>query len=459
MRAIRRLLQAHPADQGGVWSQEEARGERVSNLLRIGYMTIWMVAVIAAMPVHLRCFNAANLGGGLVWLAFGVLYHAYLMRHPYRPALKYLSTTVDVLITTAIIFVYHDCGGYSTTLKSPTFMNYLLVVPLTALRFDARLALYGGALVIVCYGAVVASMLALEPVEFGSVTDIFTSPRVNVLYELFKVTYLVALSLLTFVLVGSVRRLVELRTDETRRRLREEAERQAAQALLRRYVSDQVAEAVLADPSHSALGGRSAEVTILFSDLDRFTTWSEASEPEDIVDVLNEYFTAMEQIIFRHGGTLKQFVGDEIMVMFGAPFPQHDPEARAIRAAVEMKARLAELQRGWHERGLRVDLDVKIGIHRGRVVVGNVGSPRRTEYAAVGDAVNVASRVMQLGPVLGHPILITEDVYARTTSAARVREFPAQSVKGRSAAVRVYGVDEVLGDDGGWLTWNGGRGR
>ena len=108
-----------------------------------------------------------------------------------------------------------------------------------------------------------------------------------------------------------------------------------------------------------------------------------------------------------------------------------------------------------HARDLRVDLDVKIGIHRGRVVVGNVGSPRRTEYAAVGDAVNVAARVMQLGPVLGHPILITEDVYARAAETARVREFSVQTVKGRSAAVRVYGVDGVRGDDGAWLTWNG----
>jgi class 3 adenylate cyclase len=459
MRAILRLLQGHPAETGGVWFQEEARGERVANLLRIVYTAIWMIAVTAALPIHLPCFQVANVAGGLVWLGFGVLYHTYLMRHPYRPALKYLSTTVDVLIITAIMFVYHDCGGYSTTLKSPTFMNYLLVVPLTALRLDPRLALYAGALVIACYGGLLASMLALEPVEFGSVIEIFTTPRINAVYELFKVAYLLTLSLLTFVLVGSVRRLVELRSAETQRRLREEAERQAAQTLLRRYVSDQVAEAVLADPSHSALGGRSAEVTILFADLDRFTTWSEASDPEAIVEVLNEYFTAMEQIIFHHGGTLKQFVGDEIMVMFGAPFPQRDPEARAIRAAVKMKARLAELRRAWHERGLRVDLDVKIGIHRGRVVVGNVGSPRRTEYAAVGDAVNVASRVMQLGPVVGHPILITEDVYARAASAARVREFPAQPVKGRSATVRVYGVDEVLGDDGAWLTWNGARGR
>jgi class 3 adenylate cyclase len=438
-----------------VWFAEEARGERVANLLRVIYMGVWLAAVAPAMPIHLACFNAANIGGGVLWLGFGVLYHRYLMRHPYRPAMKYVSTTVDVLMTTAILFAYHPCGGYSTTLKSPTFMNYLLVVPVTALRFDPRLALYAGALTIASYTGLVGAMLALEPVALGTVTDIFTSPRVNLLYAGYQIAYLLVLTVLTYVLVVSVRRLVALRTQETERRLREEAARETAQTLLRRYVSDQVAAAVLADPAQPALGGRSAEVTILFADLDRFTTWSEVSEPEAIVSVLNEYFTAMEQIIFRHGGTLKQFVGDEIMVMFGAPFPQHDPETRAIRVAVEMKARLAELLREWHARGLAVNLDVKIGIHRGRVVVGNVGSPRRTEYAAVGDAVNVAARVMQLGPALGHPILITEDVYARATAAARVREYPPQAVKGRSAPVRVYGVDEVRAEDGGWRSWNG----
>ena len=173
MRAIGRLLQDHPGEGGDVWFQEEARGERVANLLRFVYTALWMVAVTAAIPIHLPCFNAANLGGGGLWLSFAVLYHAYLRTHPYRPALKYVSTTVDVVITTMIIFLYHECGGYSTTLKTPTFMNYLLVVPLTALRFDPPLALYAGALVLTCYGGVFGAMLALEPVAFGSVSDIF----------------------------------------------------------------------------------------------------------------------------------------------------------------------------------------------------------------------------------------------------------------------------------------------
>ncbi len=220
-------------------------------------------------------------------------------------------------------------------------------------------------------------------------------------------------------------------TDAQRRRLRD---------LFRRYVSDQVADLVVDDPRQAALGGKVSEVTVLFSDLNDFTTWSEKTPPEEVILTLNEYFTAMEEVIHRFGGTLKQFVGDEIMVVFGAPFPQANMEERAVRTALAMQVELGRLGQQWAARGTP-RLQAKIGIHRGRVVTGNVGSPRRTEYAAVGDAVNLGSRVMNLTRSLGHLVLITEDVYQRVKDLVRVTEFPPQPVKGREQAVRVYGLD------------------
>lgn len=224
-----------------------------------------------------------------------------------------------------------------------------------------------------------------------------------------------------------------------------DAERARIRGLLGRYVSDRVAALVVDHPDQVALGGQSAEVTLLFSDLNHFTTWSEKTDPAEVVHTMNEYFTAMEEVIFREGGTLKQFVGDEIMVIFGAPFPQPDAEARAVRTALAMQRELEHLGEAWAARGIP-RLQAKIGIHRGRVVVGNVGSPRRTEYAAVGDAVNLASRVMGLTKSLGHMVLITQDVYDRVRDLVEVREFPPQTVKGREAAVRVYGLDGLRED-------------
>lgn len=226
------------------------------------------------------------------------------------------------------------------------------------------------------------------------------------------------------------------------RQLTVDAQRRQMRSLLRRYVSDRVADLVLQDPDAAALGGRAAEVTLLFSDLNGFTTWSERTEPEAVVAVMNEYFTAMEEVIFRRGGTLKQFVGDEIMVIFGAPFPQPDAEERAVRTALEMQAELRRMGDVWAARGIP-RLEAKIGVHRGRVVTGNVGSPRRTEYAAVGDAVNLASRVMGLTKSLGHMLLITDAIYERVKDLVEVTEFPPQPVKGREQPVRVYGLDRL----------------
>ncbi len=224
------------------------------------------------------------------------------------------------------------------------------------------------------------------------------------------------------------------------RHLTTDAERARIRGLLGRYVSDRVADLVVDHPEQVALGGQAAEVTLLFSDLNHFTTWSEKTDPAEVVQTMNEYFTAMEEIIFREGGTLKQYVGDEIMVIFGAPFPQADAEARAVRTALAMQRELDRLGQTWAHRGIP-RLQAKTGIHRGRVVVGNVGSPRRTEYAAVGDTVNLASRVMGLTKVLGHLVLITDEVYQRVQDLVEVREFPPQSVKGREGLVRVYGLE------------------
>ncbi len=224
------------------------------------------------------------------------------------------------------------------------------------------------------------------------------------------------------------------------RHLTTDAERARIRGLLGRYVSDRVAELVVDHPEKVALGGQAAEVTLLFSDLNHFTTWSEKTDPTEVVQTMNEYFTAMEEVIFRQGGTLKQFVGDEIMVIFGAPFPQDDSEARAVRTALEMQRELGRLGEAWAARGIP-RLQAKFGIHRGRVVVGNVGSPRRIEYAAVGDTVNLASRVMGLSKELGHLVLITDEVYQRVRDLVEVRPFPPQKVKGREGLVQVYGLE------------------
>jgi len=225
------------------------------------------------------------------------------------------------------------------------------------------------------------------------------------------------------------------------RYLAEERKRRHVRQVLGRYVSENVAREILKDPSRLALGGARREVTILFCDLNNFTEMSEHRAPEQIIANLNEYFTRMEKVIFRHGGTLKQFVGDEIMVICGAPAQDPEHAASACRIALEMERELLRWQGELMAKG-DPPLDAKVGLHSGEVVAGNVGSPNRSEYAMVGDVVNTASRIMGLSKRTGRRIIASEETRRLAGPAFGFEDLGAHQVRGKSKPVRIFALTE-----------------
>ncbi len=217
--------------------------------------------------------------------------------------------------------------------------------------------------------------------------------------------------------------------------------RRQIRALFGRYVSEPVMRELTRNPRSLALGGTRRRLTVLFSDINNFTPVCEQHSPEEVIRMLNQYFAEMLEIVFRHGGTVKQFVGDEIMVIFGAPEVQVDHAARAARTAVEMVERLQELAR--NSQGRPGFYEVKIGIHTGDVVVGNVGAESRTEYAAVGDDVNLAARIEGLAGKLGTPILVSAATRAECQDLLPDLEWTSRGVqpfKGKTARMEVFEV-------------------
>ncbi|MFP4498763.1 MAG: CHASE2 domain-containing protein [Vulcanimicrobiota bacterium] len=218
-------------------------------------------------------------------------------------------------------------------------------------------------------------------------------------------------------------------------------EKRFIRKVLGRYVSEQVAQEILKDPSKLALGGTRTEVSVLFCDINDFTTYSETTPPEDIIAIINDYFTRMERVIFKHNGTLKQFVGDEIMVITGAPQPNPKHAEQICNIAVDMYAELKKWQKERKELGLYA-FDAKFGIHSGEVVAGNVGSPNRTEYSTIGDVVNTTARIMDLTKKAGAFVLISGATYQQVKDKFEVRDKGAYPVKGRDQEVKVY---ELIG--------------
>lgn len=220
-------------------------------------------------------------------------------------------------------------------------------------------------------------------------------------------------------------RLVDRVAREQRRRER-----------LSRYFSPEVARQV-EQRADGVAAGESREVTVLFSDLRDFTALSEALLSEQVVAMLNEYHACMVEMLFAHGGTLDKYLGDGLMAYFGAPVAQPDHATLAVRCALAMQERLVELNAERVQRG-EPPLRMGIGIHTGTVVVGDVGAPRRREYTAIGDAVNVAARIEALTKLHGQPILVSEETRRQVGEGMAFSAAEPVHVKGKAQALQTY---------------------
>ena len=188
------------------------------------------------------------------------------------------------------------------------------------------------------------------------------------------------------------------------------------------YVNPQVVEQLIASPSSAALGGERRELTMLFADIVDFTSFSEKHSAEEVVAQLNEYLKAMTEVVFHWDGTLDKFVGDEIVVFWGAPLDQSDHAERAIKCALHMRKRLNELRDKWTAEG-KVLLDNGIGINTGAAVVGNIGAEgKKVDYTIIGDQVNLASRFQGLTRKFGVSIIVTEYTAVRLKDMMRAEE-------------------------------------
>ncbi|HEX5101523.1 MAG TPA: adenylate/guanylate cyclase domain-containing protein [Polyangiaceae bacterium] len=202
-----------------------------------------------------------------------------------------------------------------------------------------------------------------------------------------------------------------------------------------RYVTRQVAEHLM--KGNLKLGGELVPVTVLFSDIRSFTAISERMEPPALLDFLNEYFSGMVESVLNHQGVVDKFIGDAIMAVFGAPVPQPDDALQAVKAALEMQARLAKINENFRARGLP-EIRTGIGLHSGQVVAGNMGHVERMEYTVIGDAVNLASRLESMTKELKCDVILSEDLYKQVEADIVAEPLQRIKVKGREQDVMVY---------------------
>jgi adenylate cyclase len=219
----------------------------------------------------------------------------------------------------------------------------------------------------------------------------------------------------------------------------EEREKARIKGIMQAYLSDKVMQKILEHPDNLKLGGIKQEITIMFCDIRGFTAYCDERDPQETMDVLNEYMETMTQVVFRHDGTIDKYIGDCIMAFWNAPELQPDHAQKAVRCAMEMRLALADFSSKRAGTGLE-SFECGIGIHTGEALVGNMGSSLKRNYTAMGSTVNLASRLESLTKRLKERIVISEDTLHQLQGDLPIIDRGDQTVAGVARPVHVYAV-------------------
>lgn len=392
--------------------EEKRRNSRQGARLRLLSLTAFLALVVsffAFVPGWIGPLEAV-----VVYWLLAVVIHLSVQGSQAAVTLNRAFTTlVDmpmVLLLILSLTAKLEAAGYPDEANAVRFGGgtfFVLLVAMSSLSLDARIVYLSG---------LVAGLSEGYVIWVGTRNGTWVAVMV------------VSMMLMAVLSHGWMRR--------TRRLVSEAAAEQLRRERLARYFPPQVASR-LDDAADRLAVGETHEVTLLFCDLRGFTSLAERLSSREVVALLNRFHSAMVETIFSHGGTLDKFMGDGIMTYFGAPIALADHAASAVRCAIAMQQRLDGLNRERVSAGESA-LRMGIGVHTGTVVLGDIGAPSRRDYTAIGDAVNVASRLEQLTKDREVPVLISGDTAAQVGPAVPLREIDPAEIRGKSERLRCF---------------------
>jgi len=392
--------------------------ERASFIERTGVILRWILIVTCSVVQ----FLSPVVPFTVYWIALpvAVLYNAALQlliryRNQRIRAISVVSGIGDIVVSAVLIYF----AG-----RTDIYLWYFVLLVSHAARYGFAGAILSPVIFSVVYAAGLYARGLQFPLEVMLVRSLFF--------------------VITGVVTGYLAREEHRRFNRILRQQQElfetQQKRKELRDTLQRYVSFNVVEQLISNPDELRLGGSRRKVSVLFSDIQGFTSLLAVKEPEEIIQQLNEYLTEMTNLIFSFGGMVDKFVGDAIIGIFGALGEQPDDTANAVRCAIAMQKKLCELQAAWRAHQAPVFAS-RIAVNTGEVIMGNVGSPQRMDFTAIGEPVNVASRLQAVANA--GSVVICAGCYEEVKDLLEVKDLGAIALKGMPQPVTVY---EVMGE-------------
>ena len=340
----------------------------------------------------------------------------------------------------AVFIAGHDAwflGGIGHSTSSTTFLVLFLVALIGYLFFDLRFTLLVIATWIIVLGTeITAEQVGLIPYAPALVNSPHMNGRIHPWWMWVSLGLGVVVTALMLFMFGYV-------INRWRKREAEVIElSEFLKKMFGRYLSTEVMKSLLEDPTAMELGGERRKVTIMMTDLRGFTAQSERLEPEQVVQMLNAYFEVMVDVVLKYNGTINEIVGDALLVIFGAPQEMPNRAQHAVACSIEMQNTIKQVNERNRKQGLP-ELEMGIGLNDAEVIVGNIGSSKRSKYAVVGSGVNMTSRIESY--TVGGQILISESVRKEAGEILRIDGQRDVVPKGAEAPIRIYEVGGIAG--------------